>query len=97
MTTAGGDRPERHGLVVRRAARRALAEELPFEVSFAVSDFLVGALLDDPHRVGKRLDPPLDDQHSARVGEYRILYEIDERERRVIVRSVRHRRDAHRT
>ena len=48
MTSAGGDRPERYGLTVRRAARRALAEELPFEVSFAVSDFLTGALLDNP-------------------------------------------------
>lgn len=97
MTGAGDDRPGRYDLTVRRAARRALAEELPFEVSFAVSDFLTGALLDNPQRVGERLDPPLDDQRSARVGEYRILYEIAEHERRIIVRSVRHRRDAYRT
>lgn len=62
-----------------------------------MSDFLTGALLDNPHRVGKRLDAPLDDQHSARVGEHRILYEINEHERRVVVRSIRHRRDAYRT
>jgi mRNA interferase RelE/StbE len=89
--------PDRYAIVVRRAARRALSEELPIEVAFAVSDFVTGALLESPQRVGKRLDPPLDDQHSARVGECRILYEIDEKQRRVVVRSIRHRRDAYRT
>lgn len=92
----GGDPHAPYALVVRRSAKRALAEQLPAEVAFAVTDLITGPLLVNPQRVGKRLDPPLDDQHAARVGGYRVLYEIAEGPRRVTVRSIRHRRDAYR-
>lgn len=38
-----------------------------------------------PHRVGKPLRVPLDDRHSARRGTYRVIYRIDEENRRVTV------------
>jgi mRNA interferase RelE/StbE len=81
-----------------RAARRALAEQVPLDVAVGVADFLAGPLTENPYRVGKELDPPLSGVYSARVmREWRVLYLIDEEERRVSVRSISHRRDAYRT
>jgi mRNA interferase RelE/StbE len=58
----------RYELIVAPSARRQLSEELPEAVAFAAFEFIVGPLLDNPHRVGKRLRPPLEDRHSARRG-----------------------------
>ncbi len=55
------------------------------------------ALLDNPHRVGKRLRTPLDDRHSARRGTYRVLYRIDDELQRVTVVGVFRRPDAYRS
>lgn len=86
----------RYELILRRPARRALAEELPLEAAIAVGELISGDLLTHPHRVGKRLYPPLDHLRSARRGEYRILYEVDDTRRVVTIESIRHRRDAYR-
>lgn len=66
-----------YGLVITAMARRQLAEGLPASIAFAASEFIVGPLLDHPHRVGKQLMPPLADRHSARRGTYRVIYRID--------------------
>ncbi len=63
-------------LVSTSTVRRQLAEELPESIAFAAFEFITGPLLDNPHRVGKQLMPPLDDRHSARRGTYRILSEL---------------------
>ncbi|QIZ39472.1 type II toxin-antitoxin system RelE/ParE family toxin [Saccharopolyspora sp. ASAGF58] len=64
----------------------------------AASEFILGPLADNPHRVGKPLDEPLDGFYSARVmREWRILYKIDDSQRRIKVQSIRHRRDAYRS
>ncbi|MGH3897731.1 MAG: type II toxin-antitoxin system RelE family toxin [Pseudonocardiaceae bacterium] len=76
---------------VTPAVRRALAERLPEPIAFAAFEFINGPLLDNPHRVGRRLLPPLDDRHSARRGSYRIIYRIDEKTRVVTVVDVDHR------
>jgi mRNA interferase RelE/StbE len=87
----------RFELIVAPSARRQLSETLPEAVAFAAFEFIVGPLLDNPHRVGKRLRPPLDDRHSARRGTYRVLYRIDEERQRVTVVGVFSRADAYRT
>lgn len=87
---------DRYELVVSPTARRQLTEHLPDSVAFAAYEFIVGPLLDNPQRVGKRLRPPLDDRHSARRGTYRVIYRIDEKQRRVTVVGVVHRSDAYR-
>jgi len=87
---------ERYTLVISPTARRQLTERLPESVAFAAYEFIVGPLLDNPHRVGKRLRPPLDDRHSARRGTYRVIYSIDDPRRRLIVVAVVHRADAYR-
>lgn len=83
-------------LVMARSAARALAEDLPEAVAAAAVKFVTGALLHDPTRVGKPLQPPLDGKWSARRGQYRIIYTVDSTSRVVTVLHVFHRRDAYR-
>ncbi|WP_182349131.1 type II toxin-antitoxin system RelE family toxin [Tomitella gaofuii] len=64
--------------------------------AFAAYEFITGALLSNPFRVGKRLKPPLDDRYSARRGTYRMLYRIDDAARTVTVLDVADRRDVYR-
>lgn len=87
---------ERYELLISPTARRQLAEHLPESVAFAAYDLIVGPLLDDPHRVGKRLRQPLEDRHSARRGTYRVIYRIDDDKGSVTVVGVVHRSDAYR-
>ena len=95
MTQPEPDSPYR--LRTTPTVRRALAETLPEPVAAAAYAFMVGPLLVQPHRVGKRLLPPLDDRFSARRGTYRIIYRIDDEARVVTVVDVGHRRDVYRT
>jgi mRNA interferase RelE/StbE len=80
-----------------RPALRSLAEVLPAKVAAAAYAFITGPLLDDPRRVGKPLGPPLDPAWSARRGDYRVLYLIDDATRTVQVTAVRHRSSAYRS
>ena len=80
-------------------ARRALVEGLPrgLPLAVAVTEFLTGPLLDNPHRVGKPLARELDGYHSARRGAYRVVCRIDEIDRVVHVVRIDHRADVYRT
>jgi len=88
---------ERFTLVITPTARRQLTDVLPEAPAFAAYEFIIGPLLENPHRVGKRLRAPLQDRHSARRGTYRVLYRIDDQQRTVTVMDVTHRRDAYRS
>lgn len=90
-------RSESYALRATPTVRRALAETLPEAVAAAAYEFITGPLLEQPHRVGKRLLPPLDDRFSARRGTYRIIYRIDDRARVATVVDIGHRRDVYRT
>lgn len=90
------DAPEPFSLAITPTARRQLTEHLPEAVAAASYEFIVGPLLENPHRVGKRLRAPLDDRHSARRGTYRVIYRIDDNTRTVTVVDVAHRRDIYR-
>jgi len=87
---------ERYELVIAPTARRQLAEQLPESVAFAAYEFIVGSLLENPHRVGKQLRPPLHDRYSARRGTYRVIYRIDDARRNVTVVGVLSRAEAYR-
>jgi mRNA interferase RelE/StbE len=87
---------ERFELIISPTARRQLTEVLPESVAFAAYEVIIGPLLDNPHRVGKQLRPPLADRHSARRGTYRVVYRIDSERHRVTVVAVVHRADAYR-
>jgi mRNA interferase RelE/StbE len=84
-------------LRIARPAVRALAEVLPEKVAAAAYEFVTGPLLEDPHRVGKPLNPPMAPAWTARRGTYRILYLLDDTARIVEVTAIRHRSDAYRT
>ena len=88
---------ERFTLVIAPTASRQLTEHQPAAVAFAAHEFIAGALLDNPDGVGKRLQAPLDDRHSARRGTCRVIYRIDDERQTVTVVDVAHRRDAYRT
>ncbi len=83
-------------LAMARSASRALDLELPEAVASAVVEFVTGVLLENPQRVGKPLQPPLDGNWSARRGQYRIIYTIDTAAQVVTVLHISHRRDAYR-
>ena len=82
-------------LTVARSAARALTDQLPEPVAAAALEFLTGPLLENPHRVGKRLRPPLEGRWSARRGQYRIIYAIHEDDELVVVLQISHRSDAY--
>lgn len=84
-------------LVVAAPAARAIRETLPEAVAFAIIDFITGALLDNPKRVGAPLRGELEGIWSARRGTYRVLYRIDEDNREVIVLRVGHRQNIYRS
>jgi mRNA interferase RelE/StbE len=76
-------------------AQRAM-DRLPERVAAAIAELLTGDLLVAPRRVGKPLRRELAGIWSARRGSYRVLYEIDEEKRRVIVLRIDHRADIYR-
>jgi mRNA-degrading endonuclease RelE of RelBE toxin-antitoxin system len=77
-------------------ARRQLAQHLPEAVAFAAYEFIVGTLLDNPQRVGERLQAPLGGLHVARRGTYRVMHRIDDADRTVTVIDIARDRDAYR-
>jgi mRNA-degrading endonuclease RelE of RelBE toxin-antitoxin system len=88
---------DRYNLLVARSAAAALTDVLPEKIAHAVYEFITGPLLDDPRRVGKPLGPPLRPAYSARRGDYRVLYFIDDNTPSVRVTAIRHRADAYRS
>ena len=88
--------PETYELVLTPPAVRAVQSRLPEAVAAAVVEFLVGALVSNPRRVGKPLRGELAGIHAARRGTYRVLYRINEERREVVVLRIEHRGEAYR-
>lgn len=95
MIEPGPTPPQRYELVIGRAARRALTEQLPERVAAAVWSFCDGPLRDNPYRVGKPLRAPLVGQYSARRGAYRVRYRADDDKLLVTVIDIAYRADAY--
>jgi mRNA interferase RelE/StbE len=91
---------EPYGLSLAAPAARALTvgppRGLTAAAAAAVADFLTGALIAEPHRVGKPLERDFADYRAARRGPYRIVYRIDEDKRLVHVVRIDHRADVYR-
>jgi mRNA-degrading endonuclease RelE of RelBE toxin-antitoxin system len=75
--------------------RKALTK-VPEKVGTAAIEFLYGPLAGNPHRVGKQLKLGLETFWSARRGDYRVLYRIDDEHQRVDVIAIEHRSDVYR-
>lgn len=82
-------------LAMAGPARRAI-DRLPSKIAVAVLDFILGPLLENPGRVGKPLRGELEGLHSARIGAYRVVYEIDDVGTVVNVLYIDHRVDIYR-
>jgi mRNA interferase RelE/StbE len=67
--------------ITARAARDL--ERLPEKIATACVEFIFGPLVENPRRVGKPLRDELVGLHSARRGDYRVVYAIGEDTRRI--------------
>jgi mRNA interferase RelE/StbE len=56
----------------------------------------IDALADDPKPSGSTKPRSYVDSWRVRVGDYRIIYEVDEAARKVVVTRVAHRREVYR-
>lgn len=83
-----------YSVELRSPARRNL-DRLPPKAFHAVVAFIAGPLAEEPRRVGKPLRHEFEGMFSARVGPYRILYEIDDVIRIVAIIRIAHRADAY--
>ena len=84
------DHDAAYELRVTAPAQRQLGR-LPEGTATAIVEFMLGALVDNPHRVGGRLQRELAGLHSARRGAYRVVCEIDEDQHAVVVLRIDHR------
>lgn len=78
------------------AASRRTLTRLPEKVATAAVEFIYGSLSQSPRRVGKPLKLGLEGLHSARRGDYRVIYRIDDDLRIVTVMAIEHRSDVYR-
>lgn len=85
-----------HDVQLASSAVRDL-ERIPPRYADAIVTFIYGALAENPQRVGKPLLRELEGVHSARRGEYRVLYRVLEDEAIVLVIRIDHRASIYRT
>ena len=69
---------------------------LPEKVKAAVIETIFGSVADNPQRAGKPLHGELEGLYSARRGDFRVVYEIDEAARVILIHRAQHRRQAYR-
>jgi mRNA-degrading endonuclease RelE of RelBE toxin-antitoxin system len=65
-------------------------------VAAAVVEFMLGPLAEAPTVVGKPLQRELSGYWSARRGSYRVVYRLEDDERRIVVVRIDHRSDVYR-
>jgi mRNA-degrading endonuclease RelE of RelBE toxin-antitoxin system len=69
---------------------------LPPRIAGVILTYVDERLAENPHRLSKPLQGNLAELRSARSGDYRVLFRIDEENRRLYVRRVDHRAHAYR-
>jgi mRNA interferase RelE/StbE len=85
---------DRHEVTLTRAAERGLSR-LPREILRRV-DAKILALADEPHPPGSIKLQGANDVYRVRVGDYRILYQVEAARLVVVVVDVGHRREVYR-
>lgn len=80
-------------LAITSTARRDM-RRLPSDIQRRV-DKTILALLEDPRPPGCLKLSGSDDLFRVRVGDYRVIYAIDDKNSRLIVARVRHRREVY--
>lgn len=69
---------------------------LPEKAAAACIELVFGAIAENPRRVGRELRLELAGHWSARRGDYRVIFVIDDEARRVSIVAVQHRSDVYR-
>lgn len=85
-----------YGIELTPEGRRHL-NRLPEKVRDVAIASMLGSLSDNPRRAGKPLVGELQGLWSARRGDFRVVYEIDEEAQTVVVLRVQHRSDVYRS
>ncbi|MEX2659143.1 MAG: type II toxin-antitoxin system RelE/ParE family toxin [Acidimicrobiales bacterium] len=78
-----------------RSALRRL-NRIPEKAAHACIEFVYETLADNPQRVGGALRLELAGKRSARRGDFRIIYEIDDAAKVVTIVAIDHRSDVYR-
>lgn len=86
---------ETHDIEWASSALRVL-DRLPEKIATACIEFVYGGLAENPRRVGRGLRFDLEGKHSARRGDFRVVYEIDDPSHVVTVLAIDHRSDIYR-
>jgi mRNA interferase RelE/StbE len=76
-------------------SRRKL-ERLPEKIATAAVEFTYGTLAENPRRVGKPLKLGLAGLQSARRGDYRVIYRIDDHLHAVTIMAIEYRSEVYR-
>lgn len=71
-------------------------QRLPPRIAVAVTEYVTGVLPQDPRLLSKALHGDLAGLRSARRGDYRILFEVDEPNRLLVLVRVSHRAHVYR-
>jgi len=69
-------------------------ESLPGKIQDRIFE-AIDALVDNPRPRGCRKLRGRDSQYRIRVGDYRVIYEIDDKTVTVLILRIRHRKDAY--
>lgn len=88
--------PSPHEVTFSAAAQRDL-RRLPEKVATAAVESSYSRLAANPRRVGQELQLDLADHYSARRGDYRISYRIDDDAHAILVVTIDHRAESYRT
>lgn len=89
------DQAQPYRVAVTARADRDL-HQLPEKIAAACVEFFFGPLAGNPHRLGKPLREELAGLHSARRGDYRVIYAINDPEHRIEIIHIDRRSDAYR-
>lgn len=90
-----GEADDSYRTVLTAAALRTLRSVPPRVIEPLVA-FIFGGLAANPRRRGKPLHSELAGHWSARRGEFRIVYRLDEQSRTMYVLKIGHRSDIYR-
>jgi mRNA interferase RelE/StbE len=72
------------------SARRDL-RRLSGKIAAAIVAFITGPLAGNPQRLSKPLRGEMDGYRTARRGDYRVVFRIDDDEHTVVIVGIRHR------
>lgn len=84
----------KYSLSLKSSAAKEL-KKLPLKVQHRIVD-MITKLIDDPRYSGVVKLKGNDNLYRCRVGEYRIVYEINDSEQKIVIARIRHRRDVYR-